>query len=846
MSYAYLYSWSFFFYGTLFRFPGLNFQTDITDGGDRLRQIMLSFVQPSVVSKDVSQDSLLLFFSYFLKYPVPTKEKDGYYLTTYMDFQSFSDVVSKGQFSDMNTAVGALLSNFFQEENLQVLLNGKTVYPDKSQYAITSSFALPTIPGQFSFKQSIFKENDGNPFGFSDWLRGDKKNPYDWGSSMNDYNSIYKGGNQVFFMPTFALKVRIVKWHPILVSYCAASGVLLPTADLCQQIYQQTGIQIEACNSCKTANKEDCKQKLPFYCSTVFTHPNAWVSSLLYQNTLNRVSIENQCQCYNSELPPPNMIVPGNPAAMCFNKYCSDSDLDLVGANDAFCKKNCRTVDEWVHPTDPSMVSKNPGALNVTRFDSLCGKYKTRKVNWNVLLNGLVVVGCGVGLCCFFKRRWVAVSVGVSLGLVLLGVVLFLSFDLVLSSYCTEDTSKPYLCETAITKIQVPRSFCDYRYCECLFDGDCPTGCICGSGKCIPLDYGVQKMATVKEMRVGCNIPLLISITVFAATYVVVMYRLWPRMTNKVRYPVLASCLLVTMTASVFLMIFKPVSVYSGSCVVNRVPLLGGTYLNTDTQVIITDDLQRKNLVFLCPANPDEGSVVLSNSNMYITQEKTIRLLTVSIPTHPDPATYRSYLYAPSSSTAKGSYLILSDGNFPDMQGWVMQHGVVSVTKDSSSVGGTVTFEHEFKQAPLVLVTPETTDRNAVPVVRVRTVDTKSFVFDVVAPQNKDWVPATTPFSVCWVALSQEENEAVPDAVIHESGTSPLRTVTYRAAYDKPPLVLLGLNTNDPNTIGIASLSERTENMFSWNVQTTTQKNPTSWSSDYSSITMQYLVIAME
>jgi hypothetical protein len=805
---------------------------------------MLSFVQPSVVSKDVSQDSLLFFFSYFLKYPVPTKEKDGYYLTTYMDFQSFSDVVSKGQFSDMNTAVGALLSNFFQEENLQVLLNGKTVYPDKSQYTITSCFALPTIPWQFSFKQSIFAGNDTNPFGFSDWLRGDKKNPYDWGSFMNDYNSIYKGGNQVFFMPTFVLKVRIEKWHPILVSYCAASGVLLPTADLCQQIYQQTGIQVEVCNSCKTADKEECKQKLPFYCSTVFTHPNAWVSSLLYENTLNRVSIENQCQCYNSELPPPNMIVPGNPVAMCFNKYCAGSDLDLVGATDAFCKKNCRTVDEWVHPTDPSMVSKNPGALNVTRFDSLCGKYKTRKVNWNVLLNGIVITGCVVGLCCFFKRRGVAVSVGVSLGLVLLAVVLFLSFDLVLSSYCTEDTSKPYLCETAITKIPVPRSFCDYRYCECLFDGDCPTGCLCGSGKCIPQDYGVQKMATIKELRIGCNIPLLLSIMMFSATYVVVVYRLWPRMTNKVRYPVLASCLLVTMTASVFLMSFKPVSIYSGSCVVNEVPLIGGTYPNTDTtQVVITDDRLRKNLVFLCPPNPDEGTVALSNSNMYTNQEKTVRILTARIPTHP---TKYSLLYSTPLATAtspKGSYLILSDGNFPDMRGWVMQHGVVSV---ASSVGGTVTFEHEFKQPPLVFVTPVSTDRSAVPVVRVRTVDTKSFVFNVVAPNNKEWVPVTTPLSLCWMALSQEENEAVPAAMIHEFGTSPLRTVTYKTAYEKPPLVLLSLNTNDPNTVGIISLSERTETLFSWDVQTTHQKDPTSWTDDHSSITMQYLVIAME
>ena len=841
--YVYLYSWSFFFYGTLFRFPGNNYRTSLTDGGTGLRKIVVNqVVQPIPLSPpDVTQDSLFAFSSSFLQYPQPTRGDDGsYFLTVSMDYQSFTSVASQGNLPAMNNAIGSLLSHFFQEENLIEYVQGKTIYPNKSEYTLLSASALQTIPGNYSFQSSVWAAKDPDPFGFNTWLVGDHQNPYDWNAVLQNYQSLYKRGTtEIFFMPTFVLQVRIEKWHPILAAYCAA--IIQPTTELCSQIFQQTNMQIEACNNCKTADQEACKQSLPLYCSTSFTHGNPSIQSLLFNNTLNRVSVENQCQCYNSELPPPNRIQPGNPVAMCFNKYCNDSDLQLVGATDAFCQQNCRTVDEWVHPKDPSMVSKNPGALNEARFNALCGQYKPKKISWNVLVNGLVITGCVVGLCIFYDRKWL----GISLGVVLLAVVLFLSFDLVVSSYCT-DKGKPFTCRTAITKIPFPRYVCDYRYCDCFFNSDCPTSCVCGSGLCIPHDYGVQKMTTQQELRVQCNVPLLLSIVLGTATYVVILSTLWPTLSNKVRYPTLSTGVVATVIASVFLVSFFPYSVYSGSCVVEKVPMLAGTYNSTQTQIVVSDTFFRQNLLFLCPVQSTQDVVVVSNSNMYTNQEKAIEILTLTIPqTIPS----HSYFSEPTTTTSNGSYLLLSDGNVPDLSGWAIQRGIF--TGSPSPVEGKVVFDHAFQQTPLVWATPQSMDKNSgVPVIQIQYVDTQSFTYRVVVydTNQKQWVLASSlsSLSLGWMAMSQEENPAIPVVAFQEFGTSPLRSVDYQFVYQNPPLVLLALNTNDYSTVGIISLGDRTEKSFSWNIQTTLTSDPTTWVEDHPSMTMQYLVTSMD
>ena len=842
--YVYLYSWSFFFYGTLFRFPGNNYQTSLTDGGSRLRQIVVNQmnVHPDY-DKDVTTDSLFAFSSSFLPYPQPIRGDDGsYFLTVSMDYQSFASVASQGNLPAMNNAIGSLLSHFFQEENLIEYVQGKTIYPNKSEYTLLSASALQTIPGNYSFQSSVWAAKDPDPFGFNTWLVGDHQNPYDWNAVLQNYQSLYRRGtDQIFFIPTFVLQVRIEKWNPILVAYCAAANVIFPTTDLCQQIFQQTNMQIDACNNCKTADQEACKQSLPLYCSTSFSHGNPSIQSLLFNNTLNRVSVENQCQCYNSELPPPNRIQPGNPVAMCFNKYCNDSDLQLVGATDAFCQQNCRTVDEWVHPKDPSMVSKNPGALNEARFNALCGQYKPKKISWNVLVNGLVITGCVVGLCIFYDRKWL----GISLGVVLLAVVLFLSFDLVVSSYCT-DKGKPFTCRTAITQIPFPRYVCDYRYCDCFFNSDCPTSCVCGSGLCIPHDYGVQKMTTQQELRVQCNVPLLLSIVLGTATYVVILSTLWPTLSNKVRYPTLSTGVVATVIASVFLISFFPYSVYSGSCVVEKVPMLAGTYNSTQTQIVVSDTFFRQNLLFLCPVQSTQDVVVVSNSNMYTNQEKAIEILTLTIPqTIPS----HSYFSEPTTTTSNGSYLLLSDGNVPDLSGWAIQRGIF--TGSPSPVEGKVVFDHAFQQTPLVWATPQSNDRSGiVPVIQIQYVDTQSFTYRVVVydANQKQWVLASSlsSLSLGWMAMSQEQNPAIPVVAFQEFGTSPLRSVDYQSVYQNPPLVLLALNTNDYSTVGIISLGDRTEKSFSWNIQTTLTSDPTTWVEDHPSMTMQYLVTSLD
>jgi hypothetical protein len=193
----------------------------------------------------------------------------------------------------------------------------------------------------------------------------------------------------------------------------------------------------------------------------------------------------------------------------------------------------------------------------------------------------------------------------------------------------------------------------------------------------------------------------------------------------------------------------------------------------------------------------------------------------------------------------------LSDGNVPDLSGWVIQRGII-ILGSPSPVEGKVVFDHAFQQTPLVWATPQSADKSGtVPVIQIQNVDTQSFTYRVVVydTNQKQWILASSlsSLSMGWMAMSQEENPAIPPGVaFQEFGTSPLRSVDYQFVYQNPPLVLLALNTNDYSTVGIISLGERTEKSFSWNIQTTLTSDPTTWVEDHPSMTMQYLVTSLD
>lgn len=826
LCYVYLYIWSFYFYKAMFRSQYTSMSLNINDNGaDLINSVVYSIINPPLT---FLQDDITAFASLSLRYPVCERDAgtDDYFLYVYMDFKTFYDIVARKNLNGMNNQLGVSLSHFFQEGDLTLRINGVVKTPDTAKYEILQCFALKTIPGKYEFNSSIYDENEENPFGFNSWLAGDKTNDYDIQANLQVSN-VFRDSiqNDMFFMPTFVMRVKITRWHPILIAYFSLNKVLQPTSTLCDQIQSQTGIQVQVCNFCQTFQKTECITLLQTYCGTTFVHTNYTVNNLLFRETINQNSISAQCTCFYSHLPPANQNAFGNAVAMCFNKYCSDSDLDAVNATDSFCKTNCRTVNEWVHPTDPTNASQNPSELNQARFNALCPIAKSNnRVNWNVLGNGLFITLCMTTLTAL-KRKWYVPFI---LAIVGIGLSVFLSLDLKPISYCTEP-KKDFICRTRYTQLPLPQSSCDYMYCQCFSNEDCPTSCVCGSGLCIPRSYGIDKMQTENRLETRVNVPLLLSLVVFIVCAVIALARYWE--IPRARYSVIIPAAIIIIVATVFILRFHSVSIYVGSCV-SPVPLLVGYYSEQDNVIQIRDDVERENLVFLTPYS---STFFISNSNMYARNLNPIQIVN---------KTQGSSIVSIAQTSP---FMILSENSSIDLTGFVMLKGKVDMTTGTNDGG--ITFAAPFNNTPFMFLSWEASDPNSVALVQVQSISSTGFgIFPFFySSSDKRWkLGGVKSFS--WVALSPETNENIPPAFFQEYGSTQLQTLTFKTKYKTQPLVLTTVNTSDSNLIGISNTTEVTTDSFSyamWTQQTTS--TPPDWQKKSSpNLTLQYVVIPMD
>jgi len=835
----YLYCWSYFFYGALFRYTLTN-QINLSDNGSQLQTFVAisGYYAPKYPSVVVANDDYQNFVKTLLQYPTPyyDSKEDAYFLDVYMDIQSFESILTvpspgntkEEQWMAMNNALKVLLLNFFQESRLVIVLGQQTKPPVSAEYEIITAWGIRTTHGKYEYNTKSLATNDPDPFGFSSWIANAAPTPFDGNAALNNTGYVYQAPANTFFMPTFVVKAKITRWSPIVMVYFDQAQVFKNvSSDLCTQLLDDTGVYLDACNPCQGVIKDDnqCRFLLSNYCECQYQHPNPTILQIMYQFTLNSLSNGRQCQCFNSLLPPPNLHRTSDPVAMCFNKYCTETDLALVNANNAYCQQNCPVVNEWVHPRDPSNASQNPGLLNQTKFKTLCKVYSL-PINLNVLLNGLAIVIMATAVCVYKKQYW-WVLCPLILGI---GLTVYLAYDLKLESLCN-DKGKPFVCRTSLTKIPAPWSFCDYIYCNCFSNEDCPTSCICASGLCAPFQYGTINMATSKEKQVTYNIPLLVTALVLIGITAYVSVK---ETRPKVRYPVLSVGVVGAIVLLAFFVRVKTVSRYTGPCYIAIPPVLG-LYTGETPVIHIKDDFERDNVVFVA-SRSDQISVV--NTNMYLNTSKDINLLLKDMTVN---KANNLFLTWNNASTDSGSYMVLSKGNVSSLDGYRVDSGTVTLSGPTS-----VSFHQPFPGSGdtiHVFATPRyDTSTQRTPIAQVIRVSSDGFEVNLYHhdADGQHWTQATG--DVLWFAITEDPDSKNPDTLF-EFGTTGLKIVTLKNKYTTPPTVLLSVNATNSHYFGIAAVDQLDTTQFSWYMESSEGADG-SWSpSGEFSLTMSYFVI---
>ena len=287
--------------------------------------------------------------------------------------------------------------------------------------------------------------------------------------------------------------VQVQKLSPILTYLFAKQFPNLPfdklgAGGLCDRIQHDTTQVPSKCynNTCSASFSATCKSLITSYCR-VNSIPNKWAAmncSTCGFSHFFLTSNGDQCQCYDTPLPPP-VIGEDNLPAMCFTSFCTQKPelMKAFGLTDEYCSQYCAEVWDWLNDPDPAKRSANPYVLDAGQFQRLCGTYTPEKSKANYyVLGGGVVLSLIVGVLAFILSRNIWLGLGLFLGILAFGI--FLSFDLNGVPYCSATGSA---CQTRITHIPIPGWFCSYWLgCECGIGKACANNDVCVAGVCIP------------------------------------------------------------------------------------------------------------------------------------------------------------------------------------------------------------------------------------------------------------------------------------------------------------------------------------------------------------------------
>lgn len=307
------------------------------------------------------------------------------------------------------------------------------------------------------------------------------------------------------FFGIASITVTVTQWSPMLVIYFISQ---IPNISFSQnvrnQIVANTGLLPTISYLADQNDIVTWKANIINYCGSYYTPPPYIQLAINYFLGLNN----SDCLCYNSKLVPSNMQNGGNQTAMCFDNNCSTDMKELFNLTDRVCGGNCSILKTWLNSQDPASQPQNEESLNTAYAEQTCGElndaYIPAEYNSKVLVLGIITTVL-MGLLAFSVckhmnytlGKTIAVIVGVSI--VMLSITGFLTRDLAgVSNHCAGGV---FACKSRITDITIPNEFCTYIVnCECEFDQDCSSGCICSSGNCLP-KVGVRPSGVIYKRR---------------------------------------------------------------------------------------------------------------------------------------------------------------------------------------------------------------------------------------------------------------------------------------------------------------------------------------------------------
>lgn len=269
---------------------------------------------------------------------------------------------------------------------------------------------------------------------------------------------------------------------------------------------------------CASSSTQECKNLVDNYCKYRYDPPPYTIHYTVSRFLMNSGS--DMCACYNNSLAPVSQSSLNNPAAMCFSKTCDNQIRRSLNLTDNKCQNYCDEVRDWNLSDDITKLPANSSRMDWNRYEQICGQNldptQPPLFNSDVLVPSLLII---LLLTLLFyvigKYRKVSVlgmSVGIPIASCILIIVAFLaSYDLSGKSMCD---GKEFICKSKFTDVNLGSSFCNRKLnCECVWNEDCPSSCICASGTCLPRT-GQREVEEVSYRNV--NYPFYISMSLIS------------------------------------------------------------------------------------------------------------------------------------------------------------------------------------------------------------------------------------------------------------------------------------------------------------------------------------------
>lgn len=453
--------------------------------------------------------------------PEPSQSDDTYTLTFQLSYTQYQDFLSNPD-----------QAGFITEYMCNILRDTQAWFSNENTQRWTPADPVLVSP-TVNYISAIQLEPD--------YILTTGISPSDWENNPGKYPGYIFG--------TVSITATVQTWSPMLVAYF---GLLYKqvsySPQICKQISTEGGSGFTStiptvCFTQDCTSDQPCVADMKNFCTMTYNPPSPFNYVNVSKYLVN--SNSDSCLCYNSLLSPSG---DGNKGAMCYDISCTPEIRSYFGLSDNICQGYCQQVNDWVTGTGADQ-SRNATKLDNNRFTTLCGKivqeYTDKEYNIPVAGTGTILTILSSILAfsiCKNKNFSITKTVLITGGIFILGGLLsaFFSRDLAGVGNCY---GKDFLCKSRITKVNLPLDFCAYtRPCECSFNQDCASGCICQSSACLPVE-GQRKTSiqTYKKM----NIPMLIvSIVIFVLFTASLLY-LYQDYHWNIPKPVFITCVVI-------------------------------------------------------------------------------------------------------------------------------------------------------------------------------------------------------------------------------------------------------------------------------------------------------------